>query len=133
MNKLILTTLVISLFSCNTKENPKKPIKPEKLIEVKDGVYSEWYPGKKQLKFKGAIDKKGNRDGKWVFYSQDGKELSMTVYNQGVRDGYSIVKYPNGALHYRGEYHNDTMVGTWVTYDEKGTLINEKDYGNPNE
>ena len=107
--------------------------KSENLIEVKHGVYSEWYPGKKHLKFQGSIDKKGNRDGKWVFYSENGNEQSITVYNHGMREGFSLVKYPNGAMHYRGEYRNDKMVGIWTTYDEKGKVINEKDYGFPDE
>ena len=70
---------------------------------------------------------------KWVFYSENGNEQSITVYNKGMREGFSLVKYPNGAMHYRGEYRNDQMVGIWTTYDEKGKVINEKDYGFPDE
>ncbi len=50
-----------------------------------------------------------------------------------MREGFSLVKYPNGAMHYRGEYRNDQMVGVWTTYDEKGKVISEKDYGFPDE
>lgn len=45
------------------------------------------------------------------------------------KEGFSLVKYPNGRIHYRGEYQNDKMIGLWSTYDEKGNLITEKDYG----
>ncbi len=121
------------MVACTTDKAPKKPKASEQLIEVKHGVYSEWYPGKKQLKFQGSIDKKGNRDGQWVFFSPEGNELSTSVYDHGKREGFSVVKYPNGALHYRGEYRNDAMVGLWTTYDEKGKVLNEKDYGFPNE
>lgn len=125
--------IALVLASCSTEKSKKKQVKSENLIEVKHGVYSEWYPGKKQLKFHGSIDKKGNRDGKWVFYSENGNEQSITVYNHGMREGFSLVKYPNGAMHYRGEYRNDQMVGVWTTYDEKGKVISEKDYGFPDE
>ena len=129
MRIIIPLFIALVLASCTTKKATKKQVKSENLIEVKHGVYSEWYPGKKQLKFHGSIDKKGNRDGKWVFYSENGNEQSITVYNHGMREGFSLVKYPNGAMHYRGEYRNDKMVGIWTTYDEKGKVINEKDYG----
>lgn len=125
--------MCIVLVACTTDKTPKKPLANEQLIEVKHGVYSEWYPGKKQLKFQGAIDKKGNRDGQWVFFSPEGNELSTSVYDHGKRAGFSVVRYPNGAVHYRGEYRNDAMVGIWTTFDEKGKVLNEKDYGFPNE
>ncbi len=121
------------MVACSTDKAPKKPKASEQLIEVKHGLYSEWYPGKKQLKFQGSIDKKGNRDGKWVFFSPEGNELSTSVYENGKREGFSVVKYPNGAVHYRGEYRKDVMVGIWTTFDEKGKVLNEKDYGFPNE
>lgn len=133
MRIIIPLFIALVLASCTTKKATKKQVKSENLIEVKHGVYSEWYPGKKQLKFHGSIDKKGNREGKWVFYSENGNEQSITVYNHGMREGFSLVKYPNGAMHYRGEYRNDQMVGVWTTYDEKGKVISEKDYGFPDE
>ena len=133
MRIIIPLFIALVLASCTTKKATKKQVKSENLIEVKHGVYSEWYPGKKQLKFHGSIDKNGNRDGKWVFYSENGNEQSITVYNHGMREGFSLVKYPNGAMHYRGEYRNDQMVGVWTTYDEKGKVISEKDYGFPDE
>jgi len=129
MRKFIFIMLAFTIVACTSENTVKKTVTSEQLIEVKNGVYSEWYPGKKQLKFHGAVDKKGNRNGKWVFYSEQGTELSIMVYTVGKRDGFSIVKYPNGALHYRGEYRNDEMVGVWTTYDEKGKIISEKDYG----
>jgi antitoxin component YwqK of YwqJK toxin-antitoxin module len=133
MRVFIQILICILLVACSTDKAPKKPKASEQLIEVKHGLYSEWYPGKKQLKFQGSIDKKGNRDGKWVFFSPEGNELSTSVYENGKREGFSVVKYPNGAVHYRGEYRNDVMVGIWTTFDEKGKVLNEKDYGFPNE
>ena len=132
MKKIVFVFAPLFLiFGCvNTNEKKiDKKIKIENLVEVKDGVFTEWYPGKKQIKFQGGQDELGNRDGKWTFYAENGTELSFTLYDHGKKEGFSLVKYPNGRIHYRGEYQNDEMIGLWSTYDEKGNLINEKDYG----
>ena len=130
---IILTTV---LFSC--KEDEKVPaekkddtetvIEEENLVELKDGLFTEYYPGKKAIKFQGRQDKDGYRDGIWLFYSESGVELSMTNYEHGVRQGHSIVKYPSGAIHYTGEYTNDKPSGIWKTYDTAGKLASTKDY-----
>lgn len=128
----LLLFIAVSCLDKKEKETTKKP-KTEKLTEIKNGRFTEWYPGKKQIKFQGMLTKKGNRNGKWTFYSETGNELSMTVYENGKREGFTIVKYPNGAIHYTGEYKNDKTVGVWKTYDEKGKLVTEKDFGYPEE
>lgn len=132
MKKILFVFVTLFLiFGCENTTDKKidKKIKIEKLVEVKDGVFTEWYPGKKQIKFQGGQDELGNRDGKWTFYAENGTELSFTLYDHGKKEGFSLVKYPNGRIHYRGEYQNDEMIGLWSTYDEKGNLITEKEYG----
>ena len=131
MKKIVFVLATLFLISAceNNPEKIDEKIPKEKLVEVKDGVFTEWYPGKKQIKFQGGQDDLGNRDGKWTFYAENGTELSFTLYDHGKKEGFSLVKYPNGRIHYRGEYQNDEMIGLWSTYDEKGNLINEKDYG----
>ncbi len=109
-----------------TEKTDKIPAQQEKLVEIKDGQYSEWYPGRKQLKFRGSLDSLQQRDGKWEFYSERGLVLSMTEYSHGKRNGFSIVKYPNGRIHYRGEYLNDEQVGRWTTYDTLGKVVDDK-------
>ena len=124
------------LISCKDKQVDKivedkqvdKIVEKENLVEIKDGIYTEWYPGKKNKKFQGAQDEKSRRDGKWVFYSEKGNELSITFYTNGLKNGFTMVKYPSGRMHYRGEYRNDTIVGLWTTYDENGKITKEKNY-----
>jgi antitoxin component YwqK of YwqJK toxin-antitoxin module len=124
--KYLLTALIaictISLWSCadSQPKETSKEIKPQDLVEIKDGHYKEWYPSKKQVKYEGMLNKKGDREGKWNFYSEKGNLLSFTFYIAGKKNGYSVVKYPNGKIHYYGEYLDDQMVGEWVTYNEKG-------------
>ena len=132
MKKIIVVLVTLFLIVCcenNTDKKTEKKIIVEKLVEVKNGIFTEWYPGKKQIKFQGGQDEKGNRNGKWTFYAENGTELSFTLFDHGKKEGFSLVKYPNGRIHYRGEYQNDEMIGLWSTYDEKGNLITEKDYG----
>ena len=129
---LLATLFLISACENNPENNPKKKnekIPKEKLVEVKDGVFTEWYPGKKSIKYQGGQDELGNRDGKWTFYAENGTELTYTQFSRGKKDGYSLVKYPNGNIHYTGEYQNDEMVGVWSTFDEKGNLLTKKEYG----
>ena len=133
MLRLILFLGCFWLVGCEQAEDkkPKQPVAKEDLVEIKDGIYTEWYPGKKQIKYRGGQDEKNLRHGVWTFFSENGKELSVTVYEHGSREGFTVVKYPTGVIHYRGEYKNDKTVGVWTTYDEKGKVINETDFGYP--
>lgn len=129
-------TLTTLLASCSETKEEKKVeekapaiVMEEDLVEIKNGVYTEYYPGKKAIKFRGDQDDDGFRNGLWIFYSEKGDELSSTNYEHGVKEGYTMVKYPNGAIHYTGEYKNDKPVGIWKTYDATGKLASTKDYG----
>jgi antitoxin component YwqK of YwqJK toxin-antitoxin module len=133
LRKILFLSLVLMLSSaCNSEKTEEVKKENEVLVEIKNGKYTEWYPGKKQIKFEGMVDQKGKRDGKWSFYSEKGTELSFTFYENGIKEGFTVVKYPSGVIRYRGEYLNDTIVGIWTTYDPKGKVISEKDYGYPN-
>lgn len=132
---LIATTTL--LFACTEEqENETKKveqetetaIEEEDLVEIKDGVFTKYYPGKKAIEFQGRQDEEGLRDGIWLFYSESGIELSMTNYEHGIRQGHSIVKYPNGSIHYTGTYKDDKPAGIWKTYDATGKVVNVKDY-----
>lgn len=133
MNKLFYALFIITItVSCGEDSKTKKQIAPEKeenLVEMKDGMYIEWYPGKKQVKFKGPQDENKKRHGIWKFYSETGNELSYTVYEHGLKTGHTIVKYPNGTIHYTGEYRDDKAVGVWKIYDPNGKLKSEVNKG----
>ena len=57
---------------------------------MKNNIYHEYYPGKKQLKFKGGQDKNSLRHGIWEFYDPTGLTLSSTHYEHGKKDGISL-------------------------------------------
>lgn len=133
MKRIAFLILSLTLFTSCSEEEVKtetnEVTEVEELIEIKDGKYTEYYPGKKQVKFEGMQDDDNLRHEKWSFFDENGTEISTTFYDHGKKHGHSIVKYPSGVVHYYGEYHYDKMIGVWKTYDESGKLLSEKDYG----
>ena len=103
------------------------------LIDTIDYQYQEWYPGRNQLKIEGMFDEEYKRHGKWVYYDKNGIELSMTTYTHNLKQGFSIVKYPNGVIHYRGEYNQDKKAGLWTFYNDKGEKDKEIIYNSNGE
>lgn len=147
MRYFLFIGLSLGLLSCKTEET-ETPVTTEKtnveisestnpvtdkvdLVVVEGNVFTEYYPGKKDIKFQGTQDEEGRRHGKWLFFSEEGEELSMTMYMNGKKHGHSIVKYPNGGIRYTGEYIDDQPVGIWKTYATNGEMTNKKDYGYP--
>jgi len=100
------------------------------LNDTVDFKCQEWYPGKKQVKIEGGLDRLKRRHGTWYYYNESGDEMSMTTYTNGRKQGFSIVKHSNGALYYTGEYNQDQKVGIWKFYNEKGQKVNEINYTN---
>ena len=107
------------------ESNVKSGLYKPGLIDTIDYQYQEWYPGRNQLKIEGMFDEQYKRHGKWVFYDKNGIELSMTTYTHNLKQGFSIVKHPNGVIYYRGEYNQDKKVGLWTFYNDKGEKVNE--------
>jgi len=109
----IYTILTLLLFwNCSGKKNPPKTKPKEKLWELKDGVFTQWYLGK--------VDTNGVRQGKWVFNNDQGKVRCVAMYQRDTLDGHQIVMYPNGVNHYIGEWKMGKKDGTWQTFNRKG-------------
>lgn len=124
-----IVTFSVQLQSCSEEKKPvKKEKKEESLIEIKDGIFTEYYPGRKAVKMQGPQDEKGIRNGRWKFFAENGVEMSMTEYKNGLKEGFTFVRFPNGAMRYNGEYHEDKQAGIWRYYDEQGKVIQEIDY-----
>ena len=118
--------------SCTEETNvEKKELEEstEQLEEYKNGIYTKYYPGKKKIQIRGAQDPKKVREGKWVLLSPTGKEMSVTYFEKGLREGYSFVKHPTGAMNYYGEYLHDQQIGIWKYYDDKGNFLRQENYG----
>lgn len=136
MKYLVVFFSFIVLISCGGKEEAVTPDTTSELIDDYEKIegqhYRAYYGSNDQLKIEGYYDHEGKRHGIWTHYTVQGKKQSVTEYNHGVKDGYSIVYHPNGSLYYRGEYQNDQMVGVWDFYDTNtGEKSHTKDYGYP--
>jgi antitoxin component YwqK of YwqJK toxin-antitoxin module len=143
-----LHLIALSLFIIGCSSEPEAPETPktetpqiqqksdnkikaptDELVEIKGKMFTQYYPGKKNIEFQGPQDAEQRRHGKWSFYSESGEEMSTTMYSHGVRHGHMIVKHDNGVISYVGEFKDGMKVGIWKTYTRQGELIEEKDLG----
>ena len=143
MKYLQLIALSLFIIGCSSEEeSPKTPTqqtisngaekpeeKPEDLVEIKGKIFTEYYPGKKNVKFQGPQDEEKRRHGEWRFFSPTGEVMSTTMYKHGVRHGQTLVKHDNGQINYTGEYKDGVKIGIWKSYTKEGELIEEKDLG----
>lgn len=132
MKYLLMFCALSFLVACGEEEEKKDPVSEpvveEVLTETKNGTFTEYYPGKKKVKFQGPQDPEGRRHGIWYFYDDSGRQISMTDYKHGKKHGVSLKKFPNGQVHYTGEYADDIQVGIWKTYQPDGTLVDSTNY-----
>lgn len=141
MKRIVGIVLVFGalLFGCDTADEVNneevKELKKEyqPLVVFENGVYTEWYPGRKQIKVRGKQTKDGKKEGVWKSYNSEGYEMSIIVYKDGEKHGHVVVYYPNGAVHYSGEYEEGERVGPWKFYNEKGALVKEENYDSSTE
>jgi antitoxin component YwqK of YwqJK toxin-antitoxin module len=127
---IFIASISLAISSCGEEKKAPKKETTDNLVEIKNGIYTEYYPGRKAVKFKGPQDDNSLRNGRWFFYDERGNELSMTEYVNGKKHGFIFVRYPNGTMRYTGEFNMDVESGLWKFYKEDGSLASEKDYGN---
>ena len=85
-----------------------------------------WYPHKK-IQMAGEY-KANKRDGKWIYYYENGNVWSEGFFKNGKSDGKRTTHFENGKIYYEGYYQEDRRVGVWTFYNEKGTLVKRVDY-----
>jgi len=109
MKKILLSLLVLCLFSCNSTE----------LIEVRDdnGDLLETYNQTKE----------GVLHGIKTTYI-DGKKYSEENFVDGVMNGLRTSYFANGQIEITENYTNDILEGSVKTYYEDGTLSQEALY-----
>lgn len=127
---IFIVSISLVITSCGEEKKTPEKETTDNLVEIKNGIYTEYYPGRKAVKFKGPQDDNSLRNGRWFFYDERGNELSMTEYVNGKKHGFIFVRYPNGTMRYTGEFNMDVESGLWKFYKEDGSLASEKDYGN---
>jgi len=73
--------------------------------------------------------KKNERNGRWIYYYENGKVWSEGYFVNGKSEGLRITYFENGNKRYEGSYKNDLRTGIWKFYTEDGKPAEEIDYG----
>lgn len=118
---VILLPFFIMIHSCAQKAETKEKGSEKKVVEV-----VEHYPdGKKKLEGK-EID--GLREGKWIYYHENGLIWSEGKFKNGKRAGYSLVYHESGNKKVEGMYENGKKVGTWKFWKSDGSFADSIDF-----
>ena len=104
-----------------------KPVeKPVEMVST-TGSFIERYDNG-NLKTEGWRNSSSQRDGIWYSYYEHSVKWSELSYVNGIKEGASVVYFPNAKVHYKGQYKNDKKTGTWTFYNEDGTVQSVKKY-----
>ena len=79
------------------------------------------------LRSEGVL-KNNKREGRWVFYFENGNKQAEGNFVNDVQNGDHVVYHENGALYYQGVYENGKRVGEWLFFDEHGRKIASKSF-----
>ena len=98
---------------------------------IAHGAYSEWYESgnkKKHGRFR-----KGEKNGRWVHYFENGQLESESNYDDGELDGLETTWFKEGGKRSKGCYNSSQKFGEWYYWNEKGEVVHnlciETDYG----
>ncbi len=64
------------------------------------------------------------KEGKWIFYFNNGKPKHILFYENGAADGDAVFYYKNGNIREIGTWRNNRWVGEYKTYYRNGNLKN---------
>ena len=118
---LISIIISISILACEQKVNEQEEQKEQVIKEI-----VEHYPdGVKKIEGK---EVNGVREGKWIYYYENGFIWSQGEFKNGKRTGYSIVYHENGNTKIEGNYEDGLKVGVWKFWNSDGSLSEERDF-----
>lgn len=103
-------------------------------LTVKEGVVegpANYYYASGKLMETGSFTK-GQKDQKWVRYSESGSISAIAFYNVGKKTGTWLVFDDNNRKRYEMNYENGEKTGTWTSWDESGAVASTKNYGQVN-
>ncbi len=104
-----------------------------------DGPITDYYKSGKVMMsgyYSGATATKGNENGKFIYYYENGKEFQTYTYIKGVLEGDYTEYYPSGLKKALVTYSNGSRHGCEYAWDENGKLTHhafiQNDQVNPN-
>ena len=104
-------------------------------MTVKEGVIegqaNYYYASSGKLMESGTFTK-GQKDQKWVRYTEGGNISAIAFYSLGKKTGTWLVFDDNGKKRFEMNYNNGEKTGTWTNWDENGGVVSTKDYAQVN-
>lgn len=76
----------------------------------------------------GSFDALGRRDGEWRYFYPNGQLWSLGHYQNGKKEGKKEVYWQDGTKRYEGQFKADQKDGTWIFYNEDGSVLQKKDF-----
>ena len=70
----------------------------------------------------------GKYHGEFIAYSPDGSKCYVQHYDHHVAEGADTGYFASGRKNYHGVYKAGNQVGTWIWYNEDGSVKSTKDY-----
>jgi len=96
-----------------------------------DGTVDKSYIFKRGIMIgEGVVTEKGERDGFWKEYYDNGILRAEGKYNKDIKNGEWKYYHKNGMTDQVGSYRNDKPVGEWFWYYPGGELLREEAYYN---
>lgn len=139
MRTLLTLFIVTILLSCNepakttvNKEVQQDTIQSDFIFTektdsvIENGEYVKYYKNG-VMEMQGTM-KDGERNGVWKSWYEDGAPWSETTFLHGKKNGKTVSWYAKGNKRYEGSYNNDLESKTWTFWDEKGKLLQTKNY-----
>ncbi len=75
---------------------------------------------------------KGQKDQKWLRYSESGAITAVAFYTAGKKSGTWLVFDENGNKRCEMTYTDGQKSGVWTSWDEQGKELEQKDYSRVN-
>jgi antitoxin component YwqK of YwqJK toxin-antitoxin module len=139
-NILFFTLLIFIFSSCRFEHkvveesyedgSPKRVCLYKGKGEGRELIKETTYYPNKQAQMEGTF-KDNKRDGKWVYWYENGKIWSDGQFVKGKSEGKRTTYFENGKVRYEGFYKEDMRIGKWRFFDENGRMLQEVDYSAP--
>lgn len=137
IKQIILVLAVLFMLSCNKTEEVIASRYPNgttlkieyyQNIDGKKELVKEtrFYPnGQKEIEYE---LRNGKRNGLFQQWYATGEKWIVENYKDDIKNGDFTIYYSNGNINYTGEYLEGRPTGTWIFYDESGSMVSEKKY-----
>jgi antitoxin component YwqK of YwqJK toxin-antitoxin module len=143
MKKLLYLVVLAILASCGSKldevVSEKYPNGNPKRVDYFAGEGSTRYIAKSvfyyesgQKRVEGHYNADGKKDGRWVYWYENGNKWSEGYFSEGLDDRKRTTWHENGQLHFTGKLDKGERIGVWRFYDENGKMTKELDYDKEN-